>query len=179
MCIRDSPQTADYVVETFDDNNKKVQICFKVRPHAIEMIEKVSQFYEVGIFTAATNYYAKAVVKILDPSGKIINNILARSDCMMTRNGFSIKDLRIIKNRDLKDIIMVDNLVHSFGLQLENGIPILEWTGDKEDQELKYIFDYLVDAYLEQDVREYNKRKLKLREMGFKSWDNIWNTNHE
>jgi CTD small phosphatase-like protein 2 len=32
--------------------------------------------------------------------------------------GFFIKDLRIIKNRGLKDIIMIDNLVHSFGLQL-------------------------------------------------------------
>jgi len=40
-------------------------------------------------------------------------------------SGFYIKDLRIIKNRPLKDIIMVDNLVHSVGLQIDNGIPIL------------------------------------------------------
>jgi CTD small phosphatase-like protein 2 len=44
---------------------------------------------------------------------------------METQNGFFIKDLRIIQNKELKDIIMVDNLVHSFGLQLTNGIPIL------------------------------------------------------
>jgi CTD small phosphatase-like protein 2 len=44
---------------------------------------------------------------------------------METQNGFFIKDLRIIENRELKDIIIVDNLVYSFGLQLTNGIPVL------------------------------------------------------
>ena len=34
---------------------------------------------------------------------------------METKNGFFIKDLRIIKNRLLKNTIMVDNLAHSFG----------------------------------------------------------------
>lgn len=53
---------------------------------------------------------------------------------METHNGFYIKDLRIIKNRGLKDLIIVDNLVHSFGLQLDNGIPILEYLKGKEDK---------------------------------------------
>jgi CTD small phosphatase-like protein 2 len=48
--------------------------------------------------------------------------------------GLKIKDLRIIKNRNIKDIILVDNLVHSFGLQLDNGIPILDFTNDKNDK---------------------------------------------
>ena len=48
-------------------------------------------------------------------------------------NGFKIKDLRIVKNRSLGDIIIVDNLVHSFGLQLDNGIPILDFVDNKED----------------------------------------------
>jgi len=44
---------------------------------------------------------------------------------METNNGYNVKDLRIVDNRELKDIVIVDNLVHSFGLQIENGIPIL------------------------------------------------------
>ncbi len=55
---------------------------------------------------------------------------------MQTHNGFYIKDLRIIKNRTLKDIILVDNLVHSFGLQIDNGIPILEYLKGKQDKQL-------------------------------------------
>jgi len=53
---------------------------------------------------------------------------------METMGGLKIKDLRIIKNRKLKDLILVDNLVHSFGLQLDNGIPILDFTNNKNDR---------------------------------------------
>ena len=34
---------------------------------------------------------------------------------MQTEEGVHIKDLRIIKNRNLKDVIIVDNAVYSFG----------------------------------------------------------------
>ena len=34
-------------------------------------------------------------------------------------------------------MVIIDNLVHSFGLQITNGIPILEFTDNKEDKELK------------------------------------------
>jgi len=82
-----------------------------------------------------------------------------------TKNGFYIKDLRIIKNRDLKNMIIVDNLVHSFGFQIDNGVPILEWTGNKKDQELKSLVPYLVDAKNHDDLRQYNRDKLKLTEL--------------
>ena len=34
---------------------------------------------------------------------------------METKNGFFIKDLRIIANKELKNMLIVDNLAHSFG----------------------------------------------------------------
>ena len=43
------------------------------------------------------------------------NIMLTRKDCMLTKKGIFIKDLRILKNRDLKDIVIIDNLIHSFG----------------------------------------------------------------
>ncbi len=70
-------------------------------------------------------------------------------------NGFKIKDLRIIKNRQLKDIIIVDNLVHSFGLQLDNGIPILEFINNKNDRELVNVERHLLEIKKYGDVREY------------------------
>lgn len=37
-----------------------------------------------------------------------------------------IKDLRII-NRNLSEVVLVDNAAYSYAFQLENGIPILPY----------------------------------------------------
>ena len=93
---------------------------------------------------------------------------------METKNGFFVKDLRIIKNRELKNIIIVDNLAHSFGFQIENGVPILEWHNHKKkDSELKYLMDYLLEILYADDVREFNKKKLKLTELAFLKMEDL------
>lgn len=35
-----------------------------------------------------------------------------------------VKDLRIIEDRNLQDIILVDNSIVSFAFNLDNGVPI-------------------------------------------------------
>jgi len=137
----------------------------KIRPYCREFLKKMKEHYEILIFTASTAGYAETIIKELDPQRKYISYILDRNFCLETKNGFYIKDLRIIKNRQLKNMIIVDNLVHSFGFQIDNGIPILEWTGNKQDEELKYLMDYLLEAKKYDDLREYNKEKLKLVEL--------------
>lgn len=82
---------------------------------------------------------------------------------METKNGFFIKDLRIVSNRTLKDIILVDNLVHSFGLQVDNGIPILEYKNDEKDVELLHVGEMLMEAKEEDDVRKYIQKKINLK----------------
>lgn len=101
----------------------------------------------------------------MDPEGDLIKFILDKAHCMETKNGYLIKDLRIIKNRKLKNMVIVDSLVHSFGFQLDNGIPILEWTGDQKDEELQHLIDYLVEAQTYDDVREFNRIKLRIKEL--------------
>ncbi len=76
---------------------------------------------------------------------------------METAEGIFIKDLRIIKNRNLRDVVIVDNAVYSFGLQLENGIPILPFYSDKGDQELLHLIYYLECLAKFKDVREQNR----------------------
>lgn len=65
-----------------------------------------------------------------------------------------IKDLRIIKNRDLKDIVIVDNAVYSFGFQLNNGIPIIPFYHDKLDEELLHLIYYINCLAGFEDIRE-------------------------
>ena len=137
----------------------------KIRPGARKFLRRLKEHYEIFVFTAACPAYAQLVVQELDPENKIISYVLDRTYCLETRNGLYIKDLRIIKNRDLKNMIIVDNLVHSFGFQIHNGVPILEWRGDKEDDELKHLTNYLLEAQKYDDIREFNKERLRLSEL--------------
>lgn len=54
-----------------------------------------------------------------------------------------MKDLRIIQNRPLDSMLIVDNYVSAFGTQLANGIPILPYQGESSDSELLHLRTYL------------------------------------
>ena len=65
-----------------------------------------------------------------------------RDNCVQVEGAY-IKDLRIITNWDLKDILIIDNAAYSFGYQINNGIPIISWHDDKTDKELFNLIDYM------------------------------------
>lgn len=76
-----------------------------------------------------------------------------------------LKDLRIFQNdRDLKDIVLVDNAAYSFGLQIENGIPIIPFYENKHDNELKELTDFILNEIVDaEDTREVLKKHFLLR----------------
>ena len=86
-----------------------------------------------------------------------------REHCLKTPEGIYIKDLRIIKNRELKDMVIVDNAVYSFGYQLDNGIPIIPYYDDKEnDEELMHLIYYINCIINSPDVRDQNRKAFQL-----------------
>ena len=62
----------------------------------------------------------------------------------------------------MRDIILVDNAAYSYGYQLENGLPILPYYDNKSDIELKHLTNYLKNIISVIDVREVNKKLLKV-----------------
>ena len=77
-----------------------------------------------------------------------------RDQCVQTPEGLYVKDLRVIANRDLKDVVIVDNAVHSFAFQLDNGIPIIPFYDDRRDEELLHLSYYVNCLIPHNDVRE-------------------------
>lgn len=76
-----------------------------------------------------------------------------------------MKDLRIIRNRSLSDIVLIDNSVYSFAYQVENGVPIIPFYDDKNDDELYHLMSYM-QAILEcEDVRVHNQECFKLLQL--------------
>jgi len=84
---------------------------------------------------------------------------------MKTKNGYFIKDLRVMKNRSLSRMVIVDKSIQSFGFQISNGIPIVEWTGNKYDTELLHLKDFLIKLSTSEDIQKTLSEKLKLQDM--------------
>ena len=73
-----------------------------------------------------------------------------------------MKDLRILGNRDLSDVILIDNSVYSFAFQLENGVPIIPFYHDPKDEELFHLITYMQGVVQVEDVRDYNREAFNL-----------------
>jgi CTD small phosphatase-like protein 2 len=67
------------------------------------------------VFTASHKWYADVIIDYIDPEKKYIQHRLYRDHCIKTTDNVYVKDLRVFKNRDLKDLLIVDNAVYSFG----------------------------------------------------------------
>jgi CTD small phosphatase-like protein 2 len=118
----------------------------------------MSKVYEVMIFTASHSCYANVVLNILDPDNEYITYRLFRDQCLQTNEGIFIKDLRIIANRHLENMLIVDNATYSFGFQLENGIPVIPFYDSPQDTELLDLMDYLRKLATQPDVRTINTK---------------------
>jgi CTD small phosphatase-like protein 2 len=73
-----------------------------------------------------------------------------------------IKDLRLFSNRKKEDLIIVDNLIYSFALDLQNGIPIKSYYEGKEDYELIFIAEQLEELKSFMDCTAYLEAKFSL-----------------
>jgi TFIIF-interacting CTD phosphatase-like protein len=81
-------------------------------------------------------------------------------------NEIYIKDLKILEEgRSMKDILIVDNNVQSFFLQLSNGIPIYEYTGDKRDTMFPILTDYLLQFADVSDNRAKIDKDFKIKKL--------------
>ena len=147
--------------ESKDENENKTinKVGIFLRPGVRKFLEEVSKYFEVGIFTASVPEYADAVINFLDPENKYIKFRLYRNNCINVGDLVRVKNLRILKNIPLKDIILVDNNMYSFAPQLDNGILINSFFCDKKDDELDNVLSYLIEFILPaDDVRKANEQ---------------------
>lgn len=128
----------------------------------MEALKELSNHFEIIVFTASHACYANEVLDYLDPKGQYVHHRLFRDSCIQTDEGIYVKDLRVLANRDLKDVILVDNAAYSFAYQIENGIPIAPYYDNSDDEELKHLIPYLKFLNSARDMREINKQTFKL-----------------
>jgi Dullard-like phosphatase family protein len=125
----------------------------KIRPFLMEFLAKIKEYYELVVFTAATQEYADPIINALETNGKFFDYRLYRMHTIIIDNDF-VKDLSKL-GRDLSKIIIVDNMEQNYKLQKNNGITIRPfWGKDNEDTALIDLLEILIKiAEKKMDVR--------------------------
>ncbi|CAI2378384.1 unnamed protein product [Moneuplotes crassus] len=137
-----------------------------VRPFIRECILEIKKYYQVIVFTASKKEYADTILNYIDPDGDLIEARCYRDSCYTTQDYVYIKDLRIFEDQwDMKDIVLIDNAVHSFGFQINNGIPMLPFYDDKKDTEMIYLAHYLNDLQRQADMRPMIERTFWIKKL--------------
>ena len=119
-----NPENGSMIFDALLPSGEKIQCGINIRPFVQECLKAANEFYEVIVFTASHKCYADTVLDYIDPNKELIHHRLYRDNCIITDNLY-IKDLRILHNRRLEDILIVDNAAYSFAYQVDNGIPII------------------------------------------------------
>ena len=155
-------QQCQYLISYRSDKGVPIAVKINIRPFVLEFLIDVSKYYDIVIYTASEKEYANAVVNILDPNRKFISEIFHREHCFRTKRGYVVKDLRVILPQELDKIVLVDNSSQCFAPQINNGIPIISYTNDDQDQELLHLRDFLLHLKDESFVTKYLENLFRL-----------------
>ena len=124
------------------------------RPHLKSFLQEISKYFDLAIFTAAMKNYADTIIDFIDPRNEFFQFRLYREACIPIQNKLYIKDLRIIKDYDPSNVILMDNSLYSFMNQPSNGMLVNSFYTNHDDNQLVNAKNFLIDhIYPCEDVR--------------------------
>ena len=139
--ILDLDETLVHFKVSNEDDTEGV---LRIRPGAIPFLEEVGKYYELIVFTAATQDYGDLLIDSIEENNLYFEHRFYRQHTVIMGNDF-IKDLNRI-GRPLDKMIIVDNMPQNFRLQKENGIHIKAfWGDDADDNALEELGKILIN----------------------------------
>jgi len=145
---REEPDRFDYEIDVQVRGLGNFKIFFTKRPGLDKFLKYVSENFELALFTASMEEYAKAVLEKIDPDG-LIPHVLARKQCTFHEEEYYVKDLSRL-GRPIRDVMLLDDNPNAYLFQPENAIPINSWYDDQSDTELAEV-QVLLDAILKSE----------------------------
>ena len=142
--VVDLDETLIHFKVNYKENDEGV---LKLRPGVFTFLEKVKEYYEIILFTEASEAYTKLMMAAFNNNKnnkKYFDYKLYRQHATIIGQHF-IKDLSRI-GRPLDKIIIIDNIAQNFQLQKNNGILIKPFLGeDQNDQALLDLIPILTN----------------------------------
>ena len=108
----------------------------RARPYLFGFLEEMGHYYELIIWTSATEAYANSLIDAIEYDKKYFDYVLYREHAIIVGDDF-VKDLTRI-GRSLDRIIIIDDMPQNFRLQKENGITIKPFFGNDLDDSALY-----------------------------------------
>ncbi len=115
------------------------------RPGLFSFLTDIKPFCELITFTSASKEYAQPIINEIELKHKYFDYNFFREHSIIYGNDF-VKDISRI-GRDMKKIIIVDNMKENFRLNLENGIKIAPFNGDINDNILYELKNLIISFY--------------------------------
>lgn len=135
------PQDPSLVLSV-EIEGRTLQVFVLVRPGVSEFLAEMSKYYELIIYTASLSKYADPLMDILDKN-RVCSARLFREHCTFYEEKYYVKDLSEL-NRNMSDIIIIDNSPIAYLFQPENALPILSWYEDLSDRKLFEYIPFLI-----------------------------------
>ena len=134
------------------NNNNINDVIINLRPGLHEFLHDMKLLFELVIFTSGTPDYVDPIVKIIEKKEKYFDYILYRQHITKDENGDALKNLNLI-GRDLKNVIIIDDIAKYFKLHKENGICIRPFCGNNlaDRKTLKTLNNVLKKVRLDAD----------------------------
>ena len=142
--------------------SKELKIPYIVRRGAILFVQKLASYAELILYSAATLDYITDIINGIPAFRENIKYILSRENCGESQSCY-LKSTKII-NRDLENIIIVEDSYWVYPQDLDNVVPVLPFDMEIywEDRELEAVLRYILSIIYEKDVRIAIKEKFGL-----------------
>ena len=108
----------------------------RARPFLFAFLEEMGVYYELIIWTSATEAYANTLLDAIESEKAYFDYVFYREHAIIVEDDF-VKDLTRI-GRPLDKIIIVDDMPQNFRLQRQNGITIKPFLGDDNNDMALY-----------------------------------------
>ncbi len=175
LLVLDIDETLIYAIERELNYSPDFEVSFyKIykRPGLDDFLKSVSSKFEVGFWSSASNNYVKTVVHKLTKNIFQPSFIWGRSRCSFEiekNNSHQLRNRReshynyvkklsrLSKNlsHPLDQIMIIDDTPHKSKYNKENAILINSWKGNRNDNELEILSNYLCLNYKKKNIIEF------------------------
>lgn len=112
-----------------EENGLSKHANFMIRPYTFTFLKKISQYYNIVIFSDQEEEFTDSILDQIDSSNTLITQRFYKQHLVEVSANRYAKDLSTVLNHGLESIVQVDSHQEYCIGQLANCVPLLPFVG--------------------------------------------------